>query len=175
MTIDILTAGVGFLSFVFFLLVHVALFRRVRPESLLKSLLSCVLVMLAFPVVLMAISFHLKTVDAPMDGWVCGTLLAVLLQGLLCFVYVLCIFGPYETSVRMRLIREIAKKGPGGISHQDLLGRYNDQTIVDVRLRRLVGSGDIIEKNGRYQASNKKNLFFVFDAIAGILKKWIGR
>jgi len=171
---DILIVEVGFLSFGIFLLIHVITFRRVRPEHLLKSLLLCVIAMLGLPVLLMGVLYSLKAVDAAWQAWVCAAVLALVIQGLLCFVYILCVFGPYETSVRMRLVREMAAS-PGGLSIGELLQRYNTETIVNLRLRRLMGSGDIIEKNGFYQVSSSKNLFFIFDAIAGILKKWIKR
>lgn len=174
MNIDLLTVIVGLGSFGIFLLVHVVTFRWVAPEHLLKSLLLCVIAVMALPVVFMGIFFIQKAVDAPLHLWICASLLAMMVDGLLCFVYVLCIFGPYETSVRMRLVREIAKSGPQGISLESLLNRYNAETIVSIRLQRLKGSGDIIEKDGRYQIANNRNFFFIFDAIAGILKKWIG-
>ena len=175
MEMDVLTAGAGFFSFGIFLLIHLITFRAVRPERLLRSLLLCVVVMMACPVVLMGIFYNLKMVDEPLAAWVCAAALALVIQGLLCFVYVLCVFGPYETSVRMRLVREIAGGGGKGISPEELLLRYNAQTIVDVRLQRLKGSRDIIEKNGLYRVVSSKNFFFIFDAIAGVLKKWIGR
>jgi hypothetical protein len=172
---DILTAGSSFFSFGIFLLVHLTTFRWVRPEHLLRSLLLCVIGVMALPMVLMGIFYILKTVDASLLAWVCAAILASLIQGLLCFVYVLCVFGPYETSVRMRLVREIALTASGGISMEELSGRYNHQTIVNLRLQRLVGSGDIVENNGLYRAGRRRNFFFIFDAIAGVLKKWIDR
>lgn len=175
MKMDVLTVGVSFLSFGIFLLIHVITFRRVRPEYLLKSLLTCVVILLGLPVLLTAFFYFFNIVDAPLQVWVCAAILASVLQGLLCFVYVLCVFGPYETSVRMRLVREIAQGKGNGISHQELLVRYNTESIVNIRLQRLLGSGDIIEENGRYRIGTSKNFFFMFDAIAGIIKKWIGR
>jgi hypothetical protein len=123
----------------------------------------------------MGIFYALKVVDAGIPAWVCAALVALVIQGLLCFFYVLCVFGPYETSVRMRLVREIAKVPSGGVTLADVLQRYNHATIVDIRLQRLTGSGDVLEKDGYYQSRDNKNLFFIFDAIAGVLKKWINR
>jgi len=174
MGIDILTLGVGIFSFLVFFLVHGITFRWVRPEQLLKSLLGCVMAMMGLPLVLMAVLYVLKAADAGWQEWVWAGILALLIEGLLCLVYVLCVFGPYETSMRMRLVREIARGGQKGISLDELLGSYNDETIVNLRLQRLIGSGDIIEKDGRYRAGHKQNFFFIFDAIAGVLKKWIG-
>lgn len=175
MNIDILTVGAAIFSFVIFLLVHFITFRWVRPERLLRSLQLCVVAVMALPVLLIALFFIFRAVDEPPQAWVCAAVFAVAIQGLMSFMYVLCIFGPYETSVRMRLVREIAGGGPNGISLKELLGRYNDQIIVDVRLQRLIGSGDVIEKDGRYRIASSRNIFFIFDAISGILKKWIGR
>jgi len=175
MNMDVLTVGLSFFSFGIFLLIHLIVFRFVRPEHLLRSLFVCVIAIMGTPVLLMGIIYIFKVVDAPVQAWVCAAVSAVVIQGLLCLVYVLCVFGPYETSVRMRLIREISRGGPKGISLQDLLGRYNSEVIVNVRLQRLIGSGDIIEKDGLYRVYNNSNFFFIFDAIAGVIKKWIDR
>jgi hypothetical protein len=73
----------------------------------------------------------------------------------------------------MRLVREIAKGGSMGISFEELTGRYSTKRIMDIRLRRLMGSGDIIEKDGLYKSGRRGNFFFIFDSIAGVIKKWI--
>jgi hypothetical protein len=108
-------------------------------------------------------------------SWACAAAMATFLHGLLCFVYVLCVFGPYETSVRMRLVREIFNAPPGGMPDKELFQRYNNKNIVQIRLMRLIGSKDIIEKDGFYQAGSKTNAFFLFDIIAAGLVKMIGR
>ncbi len=175
MSMDAMTIGAGFLSFALFLAVHFITFRWVRPERLLRSLLIGTVLMLALPAVLIFGLWSVKAADLSLGAWVCAALVSSLIEGLLCFFYVLCIFGPYETSVRMRLVREIAAGGACGITFKDLDQRYNAESIVQVRLQRLLGSGDIVEHNGLYRIISHKNLFFIFDAIAGILKKWIGR
>jgi len=172
---DILTLGVGLISFIGFLLVHLITFRWLRPEQLLRSLVMIMIAVAGLPLILMGALFMCRCADASLTTWVCSTVLAILIEGLMCLVYVLCIFGPYETSVRMRLIREIARGSSAGISMEELLARYNHETIVNVRLRRLVGSGDIIEKDGFYHSGHKKNFFFIFMAIAQVIKKWIDR
>jgi len=122
----------------------------VSPEHLLRSLLICVITTMTFPIVLMGVAFGFKVVDAPISGWLCALFLAI-------------------------LIREIAQGGTQGITRQDLLGQYNAATIVKIRLQRLTGSGDLVEKDGRYRIVRAQNLFFIFDAVAGVIKKWIGR
>jgi hypothetical protein len=176
MEIDFLTVGVGLLSFTIFLVTQVIIFRFVRPEYLLRSLVTCVIAVMACPVVVIGFFLAYKVVDAPWYAWICAALLAMVIQILLCSVYVLCFFGPYETSIRMRLVWEIAAGGSKGISMQELLARYNSEVIVNSRLERLLGSGDIIEENGRYRIGRGGQSFFlIFNAAGGMLKKWIGR
>ena len=174
MQIDLLTVTAGMVSFSVFLMVHLIVFRWVQPEHLLKSLSACVIATGTIPLLLMGIFCSLKIVSASVFVWVIAAILALIIQGLLSSFYILCIFGPCETSVRMRLVREIAAI-PEGISLKDLAERYNATTIVKIRLQRLMGSGDIIEKDGVYRVAGSKNIFFVFDGIAGILKKWINQ
>jgi len=172
---DCLTLGVGLFSFLVFLIIHVIAFRWLAPEQLLKSLLVTVLIIMALPAVVMVTIFFSRTIDAPLAMWLLATVLAMAVDGLLCFFYVLCIFGPYETSVRMRLVREIAKGKDIGVSHDEILAQYNAEIMVKIRLQRLIGSGDIVEDNGIYRTTNTGNFFFIFDAIAGVIKRWIGR
>jgi len=172
---DVLTLGTGVFSFGIFLLIHLVSFRWLSPERLFNSLKIIIGAVMVLPVVLMVIMFFLNFIQASLGVWVCAGVLAVLVNGLLSFFYVLCVFGPYETSVRMRLVREIQKGAASGISRQELLKSYNAQTIVDLRLRRLMGSGDIIVKDGLYLCNRRGNVFFIFDTIAGIIKHWIGR
>jgi len=173
MGMDLVTVLAGCLSFIVFLIIQGITFRWVNPERLLKSLFGAVVIMMLFPLVLMGLLFNLGFVKASLSVWLWGSFLAVSIEGLLSFVYVLCFFGPYETSIRMRLVREIGAKG--GISLKELLLRYNPEIILKIRLQRLLGSGDIIENNGRYKAIKAQNLFFIFQKIANVLKKWIGR
>jgi hypothetical protein len=175
MNMDALTVAAGFLSFGIFLSAHVITFRFVGPERLLKALLVNVLATLGLPLVLMVFFYFAKAAVFSWQAWICAAVFSELIQGLLCFFYVLCIFGPYETSVRMRLVREIGLAGPQGLSLQKLLERYNTATIVKVRLSRLVGSGDVVEKGGLYFRGRRNNFFFAFDAIAGVFKKWMRR
>ena len=175
MSIDVLTVGAGILSFACFLLVHLITFRWLPPERLLQSLLLIVVAILALPAVFVAMAQVLRFIDISWPVLVCAAGLSMLINGLACFVYVLCIFGPYETSVRMRLVREIARGGSDGLLHRELLERYSVDSIVKIRLRRLIGSGDVIEKDGLYRCGRSGNFFFIFDTIAGAIKKWIGR
>jgi len=63
-----------------------------------------------------------------------------------------------QTSIRIRMYAEIAAN-PSGISVEEMNREYDDQRLIDMRLRRLTESGDIIEKDGRYYVGRKKFLY----------------
>ena len=54
-----------------------------------------------------------------------------------------------EASVRIRILREIAEAGCD-LSREEVLSRYNAQTILESRLERLVQSGQLKECESRY-------------------------
>jgi hypothetical protein len=171
--LDILTVAIAFGSFGIFLLVHLFFFRRIGPEHLFKSLLKALGMAMLFCLGVMTILFMGGVLKTSISAWLLCVGVALVITGQLCGFYVLCFFGPYETSVRMRLIREIAQAGAQGISAEKLLSRYNAIVITDLRLKRLLGSGDIVEKDGQYEMEQKQNFFFILDAVASILKKVI--
>ena len=174
MLIDILTIIVVCISFALFLIMHMIACRRMSAEALLKSLWTSCIVTMIFPITLTAFMAIVKVADLSLFIWLCIALFATVLHGMTCFVYVLCIFGPYETSVRMRLVREIFKV-PKGITLKDLDRVYNNEVIAHIRLRRLTGSRYVIHQDQMYRIGNDTNVFFLFDIIAGFLTKMIGR
>ena len=80
------------------------------------------------------------------------------------FFYVLCIFGPYATSIRLRLIRELDT--PQGRTLAEINSAYNDRTILDLRLKRLLASGDVYLEGGTYKIGRANNAFFAIDGVA---------
>lgn len=112
-----------------------------------------------------------------MAAWLHLSILEIILAGgcaafiyaLGALVYVLCIFGPFTTSVRIRLLREIGT-APGGLTQEELNGRYNDALILDIRLKRLIGSGYIAAVGKMYTLRRKDNVFHLMDVIADNLK-----
>ncbi len=54
-----------------------------------------------------------------------------------------------QSSIRIRIYAEIAA-APDGLSSAELMRDYNETSLMAMRLHRLVESGDLIVKNGRY-------------------------
>jgi hypothetical protein len=60
-----------------------------------------------------------------------------------------------HTSIRIRIYAEIAER-PGGMSAEEMARQYQDEALMQVRLRRLIESGDIVEKGGRYLVGKRR-------------------
>jgi len=54
-----------------------------------------------------------------------------------------------QTSIRIRLYAEIAAR-PEGLSVAEISQIYNEQSLMEARIERLLESGDIVETRGRY-------------------------
>lgn len=169
-----MTVGIGFFSFSMFVLFQVVVFGQVTPDRLLKALKDILLLTMGLPLFTTGILCMFKILDVPWQLGVSMALMALLIHGLLCFVYLICIFGSYESSVRMRLVRELAHAKPEGMRLDEILQQYNPKIIAASRLRRLVGSGDVVEREGFYTAASAINFFSVFNIISGKLKQWLG-
>jgi len=53
-----------------------------------------------------------------------------------------------ETARRIRILRELYESN-GGLTLDKILKRYNAEAMVELRLQRLISSGQIILKDGR--------------------------
>jgi hypothetical protein len=54
-----------------------------------------------------------------------------------------------QTSIRLRMYSEIASQA-AGVSVEEMKREYDDNAMMQARLRRLIESGDILERDGRY-------------------------
>lgn len=59
-----------------------------------------------------------------------------------------------ETARRIRLLRELYAAG-GALTHQQLLNRYPAREIVNKRIKRLLGTGQVICREKRYFIGNR--------------------
>lgn len=134
---DLATVITSLAGFVLFFAVHVVVFRRIREQGAVRW----------FFILVFIIGFGIS-----MFSWMSGILFL-----LLSCCYFMGIFGLMATSVRIRIMSEIARTR--GVTYQALLLRYNRSTIVRSRLARLVASGDIVLKRGKYRSGGKLTFF----------------
>ena len=157
-----------FVSYGFFIAAHLLTFRFFKPEEVLKSLMLVVTASFLFHGV--ALFLFYGNIFVPV---VPVLLLSSLILGFLIFVHVLCIFGPYETSLRLRLVRELYQGPPNGMSKEDILKKYNARMILETRLSRLTASGELIKNEETYEINKHVNVFFFIDAVVRVLQKVI--
>ncbi len=147
------------LSFLIFLAAHFITFRRLKDEKLFQGIIATFAGAAVFLILVTLLIFKLTFFPL---------IMSLGIYGLSAFVYILCIFGPFETSIRMRLIREISTAVQGK-TREEILDQYNERVILDNRLKRLQGSGDIRLENGKYVLGKTHNVFFILDFLAGHL------
>ena len=104
----------------------------------------------------------------------CATL-SFFIYSQMCFFYVINIYGPYESSLSVRLLRELAKVHPKGLTQDQILTSYNAQLILRTRLERLVGSGEVVQEGDRYRIGKKQNIFFVLEFSSRQFHKFISK
>jgi len=63
-----------------------------------------------------------------------------------------------QTSIRIRMYSEIASS-PDGVNAGELKQEYDDNALMQARLRRLIESGDIVQRDGRYFVGRKRFLY----------------
>ena len=71
-----------------------------------------------------------------------------------------------QTSVRIRLYTEIAAR-PAGMASGDIARLYNEEALMQLRVERLVESGDIVQRGGRYFVGRRRLVWVARIIFAG--------
>ena len=77
-----------------------------------------------------------------------------------------------EAAVRIRILLELDKRPGGSATPAELRDAYSDETILKIRLAKLVGAGYLRESAGIYRIS-RSQMFLQAKAI-GLLKRVLG-
>ncbi len=174
LTIDsiILTTAVG--TFIIYLLAHLLVFRFIAVKGVLPWLMRVFFLGTFFNVIL-NIYLSLSKTKIMMESGILGVgfcvFLSFIIYGIMSFFYVLNIYGPYESSLSVRLIREIYQTLPQGSTIYEILKRYNADMILRTRLERLIGSGEIIVEGPIYRIGKYPCIFLTLHYIGRILNR----
>jgi hypothetical protein len=90
-----------------------------------------------------------------------GLVTCVFVNGPIYVALAYCYFGLANlghTSIRLRMYSEISAS-PEGRTTREIEGIYDEGTLMQMRLQRLVESGDIVYKDGRYFVGRKKLVY----------------
>jgi hypothetical protein len=163
------------IAFMAFFLLQMIVFRMMHQEAVFKA----ILIIFAITSVLhlsglsLALSVGRDFADADAMTKAVIIVFSYLIFTMTAFVYILCVFGPSETSIRVRVARELMEGPDHGLSQAELLGRYNAKMILKRRIERLMLAGDIIEREGKYSLIKKANFFFFIDTVANAIHGFI--
>ena len=159
-------------TFITFILLQIAVFRFVRRENVLNWLVYLFCAAAGVDIIISGCYLWQNQIIqfSSLIEILYIYILMLCIYGLVSFCYVLSIFGVHESSIRLRIIRELDEKGPEGISWEGLSQHYNAGMILKIRLGRLVASRDLIFDGEFYWLNNRHNVFSVIHSVGRLLK-----
>lgn len=174
--IDSLIISSAVLSFSLFVIIQFLILRFLDPDNIFKGIVRifvCVAVVNVMITLYLLCNIWPALINANFVNGLVGLILALSLYGLLSFLYVLFVVGPYETSIRIRIIREFFSVAPRRISYTQLLERYDNKVIIQKRLNRLL-KAEKISCDGKYYRIQRRLLFFsVTEGFSKFLNRWL--
>lgn len=81
------------------------------------------------------------------------------------FSYVLGLFGIPLTSVRIQFLLTLVSHGERGAFAKTLMKEYSKDSIIRIRLHRLISSGEIIKKGNYYMLSSRWSYFILHNML----------
>lgn len=152
-----------------FVILHIVFLRMAGEEGVLRW--SIGIFIFTSAVEFLGSFFYLATHKTqfqnldPLSFMICLGL-AFVLYGLLSFHYILWVFGPYESSLRLRLVRELASVYPKGLTRQDVANRYNREVILKRRLKRLIYARELLWDGKNYSRRHRASFFMISDTLS---------
>lgn len=175
MSVDNIVLSSAVIGFVVYLAVHFIVFRFITAKDILKWLMNVYYIGALTDIGVCFLWLWRQTNSGGDAGfWV--TVFCVVISSMIytfiCFFYVLYVFGIYESSIRIRLLREL-DACPQGMTLPELLKRYNARLILETRLKRFVGAGELIIDGERYRMGKPSRIFYMLDALSRCIHKII--
>lgn len=172
MSLDAQILTNGIISFFVFLAMHVVVFWFVDAKGVLKWLMNILLVASMLNIISTIRFAFTQPMGLPMA--LMAGVLSLIIFGILAFLYILCIFGPFESSIRMRLIHELSLVYPKGLTYDAMLKRYNADMMLQRRLDRLTVSGDLRQEGPLYLPGKRFNFFLLKESLGEGIRKITG-
>jgi hypothetical protein len=171
MLVDFCILSIALGEFGLYLLLHVLLFRMIKPEDVIKwqvytYAFSC---LVGGAISLLVIN----TLFSPVTITLLFTLelgIFIIVSLLVC-MYIIGIFGIIESSIRIKLLSMIAHAAKKGITRKNIYKIYNKQTIINKRLLRLVSSGDVIVVDGKFYLGKPTPALFAITQLAQFINR----
>ena len=166
--LDLVIIIVAVLTFIFFLILHPFVFRLKKPRDVTREWIRFFLFASLMQL------FLFLNLAKPLEDLVLNLIMAFILSwiifGLLGVGFVIIIFGPSYSSIRIRLVQDLGLYADG-IAAEDLAKLYNSETILKLRLERLLASRDLIQDGKFYCPSPQRSVFLGINSVVNFLKK----
>ena len=146
-------------SFLVFLILQFLTFRYIKGQHVFTAMVA----VFAAAGVLTHLGLLVYLWNIPMLIRVFVLCVSVVLYGLLTLISILAVFGIIESSLRIRLLREIVASRYHGITEKGLLKTYNREVILTKRLNRFIASGDLVTIGKQYRLVRRIS-FYLFPA-----------
>ncbi len=132
------------ISITAYFILHIIILRKINQNDIFKWLVYVYLLAGFFPFLI-----------GWWGGFIFGSLISWMFYTLLVLIYVLAILGVMESSIRIRLLKEIYDAKDHGIDLKQILKKYNKDVILHKRLQRFLSAGEISFCEGKYQLEKK--------------------
>lgn len=150
------------ISITAYFILHIIILRKIKQNDIFKWLVYIYLLAGVIPLL------------AGCKVSIFGSIVSLMFYTLLVLAYVMAILGVVESSIRIRLLKEIYDAGEKGIKLEQLLKKYNKDVILHKRLQRFLSAGEISFSKGKYQPEKKFTAYSLPDfAIRMIWKLYI--
>ncbi len=154
------TAAVAFLVFV---ACQILVFRRIDHR----------MAVVWFIRILASVGILLFTANALYGSLFAGFFAFILYMVASC-AYFMGVFGLLATSVRIRLLCEVAAAGEQGVTWDQLLRKYNKRMIIKKRLERFVASGEVVLRDRKYYIKEGLTFFRLPTILLSLMKTICG-
>lgn len=146
------------ITFVLFIVMHMIVFRRMKPVMAVVWLMRCYVVSGIIGGIGSFVWFSQAHISFQDTIIVC--VLCMVLYTLLVALYLFGVFSMVESSISFKILKEIADAGSKGINRQELLVQYSPAYIVRRRLARFVATGELVYEKGKYTKTKYSILSF---------------
>lgn len=143
------------ISMIVYFILHIIILRKINQKDIFKWL-AYVYFIASFTPFLIGWWMGWQMIpEISLSSIIIGVLVAWIFYTFLVLAYVLAILGIMESSVRIRLLKEIYNVKDTGITLKQILIKYNKDVILQKRLRRFIAVGEISFKGGKYQLEKR--------------------
>jgi hypothetical protein len=161
--IDIFIAFSAISLFIFFVFFHILVLRLTKHKGVLKWTFNS-LVISCLSGILLILVLNFAGLIGKIDV-LPSMFLTLLIFASFAAFYVFAVFGITTTSIRIRLLRILYNVKDKRLTLDELLRKYNLDIMMSESLKKLLESGEIGFRNGKYYFIDKPSYFNIHNII----------